>query len=479
MKKHFDSKKLTFRNILHCILLVIVTCLLPSKILAQSFNYDPYNAKVYKILNHRSQLALEIGGTQTTPNVPGSTANQWPYVGTANQQWLIKDVGYGLFNIINRGSGQTLEIGGGGGTNTKPGAKANQWPLINTAAQKWSVYNISGNNTGVTHKMICVISNQALEIGGSYTQTITPASRANQWTYLGTDNQLWDIIEIDPVNPVVIKTFNNIDKVALGTVSGTKAGAPNPTGSGGLNERGTIIAQAAYSSYTALFGYSRVEIGIANQQWIFNYLGNGYMAIINRGSGLALEIGTSYANTLAAGTVANQWEYTGEDNQQWREQYNADGSLTFFNRRSGLCLELGSDGYVRQYPYVAGAASQKWQVDSGSFLRGTSTPVVGIGDTKNNVLALASLVAKTSDMQPSSGLTVYPNPANDIVTVTLPVIKAETEPTSVQVTDAHGRVTTALYLGYGRLDVSSLTSGLYLVTVLTNHQRYYQKFVKE
>jgi len=96
------------------------------------------------------------------------------------------------------------------------------------------------------------------------------------------------------------------------------------------------------------------EIGGARAQWRLLGLGGGAYKVINRGSGLALDV--NHASTLA-GSDLIQYADSGADNQAWRLEPAPDGAYTLVNRHSGLVLGARGDG--------AGAALVQQRADGG------------------------------------------------------------------------------------------------------------------
>ncbi|WP_167852247.1 T9SS type A sorting domain-containing protein [Hymenobacter elongatus] len=73
-------------------------------------------------------------------------------------------------------------------------------------------------------------------------------------------------------------------------------------------------------------------------------------------------------------------------------------------------------------------------------------------------------------------LTLYPNPARTVLSVSLTGVD---KLATVKVTDVRGSVMSARYLGNGQVDVADLAPGIYVVSVTDAQRTYHQKFVKE
>ena len=97
-----------------------------------------------------------------------------------------------------------------------------------------------------------------------------------------------------------------------------------------------------------------------SQIWILDYLGDGYYKIVNKNSGLVLEVADSRTEELV-NVQQNAWADT--DNQKWRIEPLADGHFGIFVRHSGMCLDVEMStadmANIRQATYK-GLSTQKW-----------------------------------------------------------------------------------------------------------------------
>ena len=137
----------------------------------------------YKLINRNSGQALDVIG-QSTAN--GAGVDQWPYSGTANQQWNIVSVGSGYYKLLNRNSGQALDVAG---QSTANGARVNQWPDNGQANQQWSIVSVGSGY----YKLLNRNSGQALDVAG---QSTANGALVDQWPDSGTANQQWSIVQV-------------------------------------------------------------------------------------------------------------------------------------------------------------------------------------------------------------------------------------------------------------------------------------------
>ena len=159
---------------------------------------------------------------------------------------------------------------------------------------------------------------------------------------------------------------------------------------------------------------------LANQEWTFSdYTADGYLFIINRNLGQVLEIGGGGDLTQPSRT-ANVWDGWGGPNQQWQLQdlsgfqisvqdlFTTGAACRIINRNSGLALEIGgndltSDGRRANQWYYWGGLNQQWNIYIDSSYRGSGKPDL----------------AAASDAAPGT-LTLYPNPASTALHLALP-----------------------------------------------------------
>jgi lysophospholipase L1-like esterase len=137
----------------------------------------------YKLISRNSGQALDVVG-QSTAN--SALVDQWPYSGTANQQWNIVSVGGGYYKLLNRNSGQALDVAG---QSTANGAAVDQWPDSGTANQQWNIVSVGGGY----YKLLSRNSGQALDVVGASTAN---GAHVDQWPDNGNANQQWSIVQV-------------------------------------------------------------------------------------------------------------------------------------------------------------------------------------------------------------------------------------------------------------------------------------------
>ena len=158
---------------------------------------------VYAIKNLLSDKALEVGGADLSG---GANVNQWSYYGLANQQWVLQPVGNGDFYIQNRNTWQALEMGGSYSESVSPGRVGNQWPYWGGDNQQWGLLDVNDSHQltlaeasdGRPVKLYNRRSGKVLEIGGNGSEHYQDGRAANQWYDWSGPNQQWVIQFVSP-----------------------------------------------------------------------------------------------------------------------------------------------------------------------------------------------------------------------------------------------------------------------------------------
>ncbi|MBX7093379.1 MAG: T9SS type A sorting domain-containing protein [Flavobacteriales bacterium] len=90
-----------------------------------------------------------------------------------------------------------------------------------------------------------------------------------------------------------------------------------------------------------------------------------------------------------------------------------------------------------------------------------------------------SMVFLSPDTEQEKSLTIWPNPADDILNIQLPVVEAQFD---IRVYDATGRIilsTSNSNADYAKLNMNELPSGVYLLIISTrNGKQYFNKLIK-
>jgi len=414
----------------------------PTLVSSATSSLDPTH--VYKIVHHATGEALEVsGGGDQTQN--GRQIGVWPYWGGANQQWKLVPYTYPGTNtttyaIVNRNSNSDM-IANTARELRQSGNGYGGWTLNLTSTSTGLQGTIAVSGSTATRSL----SSEKFLSGG---QDASGNNSSHQALITADQSQLWDIIDVS-TNPSVYKIFNNYSSNLLLTA----------------NEDGSVAM---------VFDYVKFD---ARNQWSFAAQGNGYVKVISRIDQRALGIDNNSIYNDSNGRVYNAGTQSSE-NWVLRDISNSrtltlaeatDGrAFTIFNATSGKVLQMsgidanGSDNTPNSYPRRAnqwnyeGHPWQQWKVKYESANRMAAPSVT------------PAVIATV--------FTLYPNPVHDVLTLSLP---GNANPTTVKVTDVRGSTVAVHYQGNNRIDVSSLSSGFYLLTVSDGQQEYHQKFTKE
>ncbi|HEX4206211.1 MAG TPA: RICIN domain-containing protein [Ktedonobacteraceae bacterium] len=139
----------------------------------------------YKLVNQNSSKVLDVTNKSTSN---GAVIQQWDYVGGANQQWQLVDVGNGYDKVVNRNSGLVLDVTNG---STSNGAVIQQWAFTGGggANQKWQVVDVGGGYDKIVNQN----SGKVLDVTNKSTSN---GAVIQQWDYVGGVNQKWQLVPV-------------------------------------------------------------------------------------------------------------------------------------------------------------------------------------------------------------------------------------------------------------------------------------------
>ncbi len=121
-----------------------------------------------------------------------------------------------------------------------------------------------------------------------------------------------------------------------------------------------------FREYVTLVNRDGRQAGGPGAQWALAGLGDGFYKVVNRESGLVLDVS---ASSTATGADVVQYQDNGGDNQQWRLVPAGGGFCRIVNRHSSL--PLGMSGSASPPTLVqqadTGNAAQLWRVNKGAM----------------------------------------------------------------------------------------------------------------
>ncbi|TKH41394.1 hypothetical protein C1I60_18565 [Paenibacillus terrae] len=146
-----------------------------------SKGYD--SSVIYKLVNRKSGLALDVNGASTTD---GASIVQWNDNGGTNQQWKLEATGKGFYKLRNVGSGLLLDVNQ---SSTQGGASLIQWQDNGNYNQQWMPVDVGGY-------LVLVNRNSGLTMDVNQ-GAVTAGAAVIQWSDNGGSNQQWNLVKIN------------------------------------------------------------------------------------------------------------------------------------------------------------------------------------------------------------------------------------------------------------------------------------------
>lgn len=157
---------------------------------------------------------------------------------------------------------------------------------------------------------------------------------------------------------------------------------------------------------------------------------------------------------------------------------------------STITTNLGTlQMFANAMPAIAADTSVTWSVDDPAIATISSTGMLtAVSNGVVNVKAVAndgSMVQDSTDITISGqtigldeasafGFTLYPNPVHDVLTV-----QADAEIEELSIFSVEGRLVKQLELTNGRVDVSDLSPGMYIMQARVNGEAVQSRFTKQ
>ena len=202
----------------------------------------------------------------------------------------------------------------------------------------------------------------------------------------------------------------------------------------------------------------------ACQRWTLTNTGSGQYSIVGVGSGKNLDVnGVSTAD----GANIQIWQSTNATNQRFTFTSTGGGFYRITPVHSGKAVDVNAAGMndganIQQWTYNS-AKNQQWQL-------------IPVTSTSSARMAMPLTKEINDD---NKGLSVYPNPPVNNVTVTLPAALTKS-PAVITLSDINGRV---LYRGQSAdrkhvIDMGSFVPGVYFITVSNGTEKITRKIIK-
>lgn len=364
----------------------------------------------YKIIARHSGKALQ---TENGGSSNGTAVEQYADNSCNCQQWVLTDTGNHQYTIRNVLANKYMDVGS---ASTANGADIIIWPSTGSNNQKFT-FNPTGDGY---YRITPVHSGKALDVADESTADGTDVI---QWTYAGESNQQFQLV---PVKELPIEEGNY-------TLVARHSGKALEVNGGGTTS-GTAVVQSTVD-------------GCSCQQWTLQHIANDYYSLVGVGS--QKNLGVS-GESLTSGAAIQIQDSSSSDSQKFRIRATGDGYFYLTALHSGKSLDVSGNSVND------GVAVLQWQYKANANQQWSFTPVTGARQSN----------LKNIEKEISNTFMVYPNPANDKLTIDIGKEK-EAEVTfydltgnkieSFKLTD---KITT--------VDINYFLKGFYMVVINSN-----------
>ncbi len=202
------------------------------------------------------------------------------------------------------------------------------------------------------------------------------------------------------------------------------------------------------------------------QRWKVESTDNGYYRLLSQQSGKALEV-DECSNT--DGANVQQWPYWAGNCQQWKIEATDNGYYRLVSRQSGKVLDVSdcssADGAnVQQWRWLGGGC-QQWKFEE-------------VAATASSMMASSSSKEAAQGLEVVSRVGLYPNPADEEATLSIPEVKGEQ--VSITIVDMTGRKIRQKKVkasGSVKVNTATLKAGVYTLIVQTQHKTINQQLI--
>jgi pectate lyase C len=129
----------------------------------------------------RNELSGKVLDVEARSHDDGANVLQWDYLGNANQQWDVTNLGNGYYAIRAVHSGKSIDVYE---WNANNGAEARQWRWLNGDNQHWAIDGLGDGTYSITSRF----AGTSLEV---YDFSTENGGDVRLWTYWGGDSQRW------------------------------------------------------------------------------------------------------------------------------------------------------------------------------------------------------------------------------------------------------------------------------------------------
>lgn len=252
--------------------------------------------------------------------------------------------GRGFYKITNKLSGKCLDVADGSeymyDVNGNP-TNVQQYEDNGSSAQQWAVRQVDGGGKGVLYTFQARCSGFCLDLCGG-DASLKNSANISMFEDNGTLAQQWRLV---PYAPAVGQTIEDGEyQIVYHAAENKAAGAADHTNGANIE-----LSSSYKGDYRQIFDVK--------------YLGNGYYSIINKYSGLSLDVA---GVSRALGTNAWLWEGVDNDAQKWIIKPCGNGCYSVISKCNALYLDLeGGDtkdgNNISMWHWNSGGTNQMWK----------------------------------------------------------------------------------------------------------------------
>ena len=254
----------------------------------------------------------------------------------------------------------------------------------------------------------------------------------------------------------------------------TSQGGVAPTGGGGGGTTPpTTVSYCASKGSSVKYEYiDLVKLGSLSRT---SGADGGYYD--GTASSTSLAAGSSQTITFSAGFVSSAYsEYF-----KVYIDYNQDGDFTD-SGETVVSAAASSKATARTgtftVPTTAKSGTTRLRVVMSDNSATTSCGSYSYGETEDYTVSISG-GARLANPLASSSYQLYPNPATDVLRIERPASAGPAATLSVRVYDLRGAEVSGLTLADDQLHISSLSQGVYLISISDGSSTSHQRFVKQ
>lgn len=256
--------------------------------------------------------------------------------------------GRGFYKITNKLSRKCLDVEraseymrdeNGNPTNVQ------QWEDNGSSAQRWAIREVDGGEKGMLYSFKARVSGFCLDLFGGEDSLNNGIRNISMYEDNESSAQLWRLV---PYAPAVGQTIEDGDYQIVSSAAENKAIGADTSDNGANIE----LSSSYKGDYRQIF-----EV---------KYLGNGYYSIINKYSGLSLDVAGAYR---ALGTNVWLWNSIDYDAQKWIIKPCGNGYYNIISKCNGLYLDLEGGNTkdvnnISMWHWNIGGTNQMWKFAS-------------------------------------------------------------------------------------------------------------------